>query len=235
VPQFFQHQRRAQSAVRVEQTLQRRLDTALTRARRQVQDLQIFLARTFRLLSQQSVIGQPEAARREQIVAVTVVGEGAGLTHQPVDDVPVVDAMFASTTQPRQPFHLLLGVPHFEVVGVQAHLDPFADQPAGHRIGVIADVDRAATIHTHRQALAGIESLRRQRSQHSQFLLQPLDATLVALPEQRADKRFVVRAPDEVPTATQQPRLIQGTLELAMALLDVAVLVRPGRVDGLAL
>jgi hypothetical protein len=35
--------------------------------------------------------------------------------------------------------------------------------------------------------------------------------------------------------ATQQQGLVQGTLELAMALLHVAVLVRPGRVDGLAL
>lgn len=35
--------------------------------------------------------------------------------------------------------------------------------------------------------------------------------------------------------ATHQQRLIQGTLEPVMALLDIAVFVRTGRVDGLAL
>jgi hypothetical protein len=200
-----------------------------------MQNLQIFLACSLRLLCQQPVIGQPEAARREQVVAVAVVGESARLAHQPVDDVPVLDPMFAATTQPRQTFHLFLGVPHFQMVGVQAHLDPFADQPARHRIRVAADVDRAAAIHTHRHALAGIEPLHRQRSQHGHFLVQPLDTPLVALPEQLADKRFVVRAAGEVSAATQQQRLIQGTLELAMALLNVAILVRSGRVDGLAL
>ena len=154
------------------------------------------------MLSQQPVIGQPEAARREQIVAVTVVGKGTGLTHQPVDDVPVVDAMFAATTQPRQPFHLLLGVPHFEVVGVQTHLDPFADQPARHRIRVAADVNGAATIHTHRHALVGLQALRRQRSQHGHFFLESLDTSLIALPEQFADKRFVVRTAAEVAVTT---------------------------------
>jgi hypothetical protein len=39
----------------------------------------------------------------------------------------------------------------------------------------------------------------------------------------------------EVPAAAQQQRLVQGALEAVMALLHVAVLVRPGRVDGLAL
>jgi len=92
-----------------------------------VQDLQILLGRTLRLLRQQPVIGQPEAARWEQVVAVAVVGEGARLAHQPVDDVPVLDAMLAAAAQTRQAFHLLLGVPNVEVVGMDADLDPFAD------------------------------------------------------------------------------------------------------------
>jgi hypothetical protein len=129
-----------------------------------VQDLQILLDRTLRLLNQQPVVGQPEAARREQVVLVAVVGKGTRLAHQPVDDVPVLDAMLASATQTRQAFHLLLGVPHVEVVGVDADLDPFADQTAGYRVGVAADMDGAAAIHPHAHALAGVEPLRRQRS-----------------------------------------------------------------------
>jgi hypothetical protein len=159
--QFLRHQRRSQPAVPGAQTLQSRLDAAFAFLGRQVQDLQIFLGRTLRLLRQQPVVGQPEAARREQVVAIAVVGERARLAHQPVDDVPVVDAMLAPAAQPRQAFHLLLGVPHLDVVGVDAGLDPFADQTAGHRVGVAADVDRAAVVHPHRHALAGVEPLRR--------------------------------------------------------------------------
>jgi hypothetical protein len=233
--QFLQHQRRAQPAVPVAQTPQGRRDAALALACRQVQDLQIFLGRTLRLLRQQPVVGQPEAARREQVVVVAVVGESARLAHQPVDDVPVFDAMLAAATQTRQAFHLLLAVPDVEVVGVDADLDPFADQTAGHRVGVAADVDRAAAIHTDPHALAGVEALRRQRSQHGQLFLESLDPPLVALGEQLTHQHFVVAAAGEVAAATQPQRLVQGTLELAMALLHVAVLVRPGRVDGLAL
>jgi hypothetical protein len=126
-----------------------------------VQDLQILLDRTLRLLGQQPVVGQPEAARREQVVAVAVVGEGARLAHQPVNDVPVLDALLAAATQARQAFHLLWGVPNVEVVGMEARLDPFADQPARDRVRVAANVDRAAAIHAHRHTLAGVEPLGR--------------------------------------------------------------------------
>lgn len=139
-----------------------------------MQDLQIFLGRSLRLLRQQPVIGQPEAARREQVVAVAIVRERARFTHQPIDDVPVVDAMLAPATQTRQAFHLLLGVPHLDVVGVDAGLDPFANQTAGHRVGVAAHVDRAAVIHPHRHALAGVQPLRRQRPQQDPIFLKTL-------------------------------------------------------------
>jgi hypothetical protein len=93
----------------------------------QVQNLQIFLGRPFRLLDQQQIVGQPEATRREQVVAVAVVGKGPGLAHQPIDDVAVFDPMLAPTPQARQACYLLLGVPDFDMIGVQACFDPFAD------------------------------------------------------------------------------------------------------------
>jgi hypothetical protein len=187
------------------------------------------------LLGQQPVIGQPEAARRKQIVAVAVVGEGARLAHQPVDDVAVFDAMLAAATQSRQAFHLLLGVPNVEVVGVETDLDAFADQPTGDRVGVAADVDRAAAMHAHRHTLTGVEPLCRQRPQQGQLFFQPLDAPLVALREQLTHELLVVAAAGKIAAATHHQGLIEGAFELAMALLHVAVLVRPRRVDGLAL
>jgi hypothetical protein len=190
-----------------------------------VQDLQILLGRTLRLLGEQPVIRQPEAARREHVVAVAVVGEGARLAHQPIDDVPVLDAMLAAATQTRQAFHLLLGVPNVEVVGVDADLDAFADQPTGDRIRVAADVNRAAAVHAHRHTLAGVETLCRQRPQQSHLFCQPLHAPLVALREQRTHERLVVAAARKIAAATQHQGLVEGTFELAMALLHVAVLV----------
>lgn len=110
-----------------QQPRQRRLDLALALPRRQLQDLQIFLDRTLGLLRPQQVIRQPKTAAGEQFVPVAVVGERARLAHQPVDDVPVTDVLLAAAAQARQAFHLTLGIPHLDVVGMQAGLDPFAN------------------------------------------------------------------------------------------------------------
>lgn len=89
-------------------------------------------------------------------------------------------------------------------------------------------------MHAHRHALTGVEPLCRQRSQQGQLFFQPLDAPLVALREQLTHKLLVVAAARKIAAATQQQGLVEGAFELAMALLHVAVLVRPRRVDGLA-
>jgi len=81
--------------------------------------------------------------------------------------VPVDDAVLASTPQSRQVFHKLLGVPDLEVVGMHTRLDPLADQAAGHRVGVAADMDGAAAIDTHPDAFASVQTLGRQRPQQS--------------------------------------------------------------------
>ena len=219
----------------LQQPRQRRLDLALALPRRQVQDLQIFLDRTLGLLRPQQVISQPKTAAGEQLVPVAVVGERARLAHQPVDNVPVGDVLLAAAAQTRQAFHQTLGIPDLDMVGMQAGLDPLADQSAVHRIGVAADVNGAARIHAHTHPLAGVQTLRRQRLQHRQLLAQPRLPTLIPLLEQLPQERLIRRPADKVAAATQQQCLVQRPLELAMALLHVAVLVRPGRVDGLPL
>src|ERR1017187_599015 len=77
-----------------QQNKQSRIDSDLTVSGSQLQDLQVFLAalrRTKLLLKQ--IEGHAEPAGGEQLVAVSVVLERARLTHQPVDDVPIVHAM----------------------------------------------------------------------------------------------------------------------------------------------
>jgi len=142
--QSFLDRRRTPRAAGPQQLLQHRLDPGLALARRQVQDAQVLLGRPLRPLLDQSVVDQTEATRREQVVAVAVVGERSRLAHQPVDDVPVVDAVLAPAAQTRTAFDEALRVPDLEVVGMQTDFHPFADQPAGHRVGVATDVDGAA-------------------------------------------------------------------------------------------
>jgi hypothetical protein len=148
--------------------------------------------------------------------------------------MPVAAPVLAPATQPRQALDQALGVPDLDVVAVQACLDPLPDQPAGHRVGVAADVDGAAAVHPHGDALAGVEPLPGQRAQQGQLLGQPHLPAPVALGEQLPQEGFVRRPAGEVPAAAQHQRLVQRPLELPVALLHVAVLMRPRRVDRLA-
>jgi hypothetical protein len=214
---------------------QGRLDPGLTLPRRQVQDAQVFLDGTFGELLDQPVIDQAEATRRKQVVPIAVVGKRPRLAYQPVDDVPVVDAVLAPATQPGTALDEALTVPDLDVVGVQARLHPFADQAARHRVGVADDVDGAPRIHSHFDAFAGVNPLGRQRPQHGQLLSEPYLPALIPLGEQLPQERFVGRPAGKVAAATQHQSLVQRPLELPMTLFHVAILVRFRRVDGLAL
>jgi hypothetical protein len=126
--------------------------------------MHVLSGRPLRLPLPQQVVGQAKATAREQILAIAIIGEGSRFAHQPVDDVTVLDPVLATPTQTRQRFHQTLGVPHLDPLGVQPRLHLLADQPAGHRVGVAADVDRAARVHAHPPALARLQPTRRQRT-----------------------------------------------------------------------
>ncbi len=143
--------------------------------------------------------------------------------------------MLAPAAQARQTLDQALGVPDVDVVDVQTRLDPFPDQPAGHRVRVAADVDGAAAIHPHRDALAGVDTLPGKRTQQRQLLDQPRRPAPIPLGEQLPQEPLVRRPAGEVPAAAQHQGLVQRPLELPVALLHVAVLMRPRRVDRLAL
>ncbi len=198
-----------------------------------MQDAQVLLGSPLRVPLPQHVVGQPEAARREQVAAVAVVGEGARLAHQPVDDVAVLDTVLAPPPQPRQQLHQPLGVPDLHPLRVQPGLHPLADQTARHRVGVAQDVDRAARVHPQHQPAARLQPAIRQRTQQRQFLLQPPPPARVELLEQPTQERLVLRPSGEVPAATQHQSLVQRPFELPVALLHVAVLIGVGRLNRL--
>lgn len=139
--------------------------------------------------------------------------------------MPVVDPVLTATPQTRHLFHHLLRVPHFHLLGVQPHLDPFTDQPTRYRIRVPTDVDCAARVHSRLDAAGRLEPTRRQRTQllHLPGLL--LRPVRVELSEQFAQVLLVRFAAGEVPTAAEHQLLIQRLLEPPVPLLDVPVLV----------
>jgi hypothetical protein len=147
--------------------------------------------------------------------------------------VPVVDAVLVAPPQPGQPFHLPLGVPDLDALGVQPGLDPLADRPAGHRVDVALHAHGAARLHPRPQPLARLQATRRQRPQQGQFLGQSGLPPGVEAGEQLAQEDGVGVTAGEVAAAAQHQRLVQRPLELAVALLGVAVLVALARPDGL--
>jgi hypothetical protein len=202
--------------------------------RRQVQDPQVLLVGRAGLGSRQRVVGPPEGARREQLLPVAVLGERPRLAHQPVDDVAVVHPALAPPAQPRQHLDPPLGVPDLQVLDEQPHLHLLADQPAGHRVAVAADVDQAALVHPRPQPLARLEPPRRQGPQHRHLLRQPRPPAGVQLRQQLPQEGHVGVAVGEVPAAAQPQCLVHRLLKAAVPLLDVAVLVGVARLGLLA-
>lgn len=198
-----------------------------------MQDPHVLPGRPLRSLLEQDVISHAEATAGKEIRLVAIVREGSRLADQPVDDVPVVHAMLAPAPQPRHHLHLLLAVPDLDPLGVQAGLDPLADQPATHRVDIAFDADGAARLHPHLQPLARFQPMRRQRSQQGSLLGEAVEATRVTLSQQLPQEPLVGLAAGKIAAAPQQQALLQGSLELVVALLTVAVLMGLAGVDRL--
>lgn len=233
--QPLRHGGRIHTAVLFQQLHQYRLDTRLALACRQVQNPQVLLVCPRRLTLTQFVVSHAEVAAGEHLLAVAIVGERPRLADQPVDHMPVIDAMLAPATQARHLLAQLLGIPHFDMLGVQTCLHPLADQPARHRVDIALHLDDAAPFHAHRQPLACLKSMTRQRPQQCRFLLQPGGARGVLLPEQLPHEPPVAVPAGKIPTAAHHQRLVQRPLELMVALLRVTILVALAGLDGVAL
>jgi len=147
-----------------QKTTQRVVHGRLTVVGRMLQNSQVRTPRHVgSMFVAQPIVSHAKAAVGKQVLAKTVVVEGARLAHQLVDDVPVIDRMLVATDQARQRVHLRARVPDFHTVGMQPGFDLFADQPAMHRVDVAVDVDQAPRVHAHGQPQATVQPRRRQR------------------------------------------------------------------------
>jgi hypothetical protein len=124
------------------------LHRGLAVPRRQVQDLQVLRrCPLLRVLPAEGVVSHAEVARGKQILMVLVVGEGARLADQRVDDMAVVDGVLADARQPRHALHEHAGVPHFHLLDANHHVDRVTDQTAVDRVSVPQYLDRASRAH----------------------------------------------------------------------------------------
>lgn len=164
----------------------------------------------------ETVIGQTETRGRKQVVAVNIVGECPGLTHQGIDDVPVMHRVFIPTDQPRQRLGQRVRIPDLDTLGVQPGFHPLSDQTAVHRVGAPLNVDQTPRIDpaTHLQA-TGQTSLR-QTLQGRDLFGKTIAAAGIAAGHDPLKKLHIRHAAGEVPAASQQQGLIDGGLEMVM-------------------
>src|SRR5437868_6069759 len=179
------------------------------------------------------VVGDPKPAGREEVVPVAVVGEGTGLSDQPVDDVPILDPVAPAAAQPREAVHPLLPIPDFQLLRANACLYPFANEPAVHRVGVVLHRDRGGGADPHAQPLAGIQPCGGKRSQPPPLLLKAFPPAGVELVKELLEESGVLRTALELAAAAQHQLLVERHFETMMALLYIPVLVAPARVGRL--
>jgi hypothetical protein len=181
----------------------------------------------------QTVVGQTEAGGREEVLAIRVVGEGAGLTHQRIDHVPVMHHVLVPTDQPWQRVAEHVRVPDLDAVGVEPGFHPFPNQPAMHRVGAAVDVDQASRIDAARHLQTTGQTDVGQVLQRRDLFGQAIAPTLIAALHNILEEARVLVAAGKVPAATHQECLIDGGLEVVVRRFGIAVLVRLPDIDPL--
>jgi hypothetical protein len=146
----------------VEQEPQRLIHAAFSLPRGQEEDGQVVLDHAAGPPVLQEVVSHPEPAGGEHRIAVAVLLERSGLANQPVDDVAVLDAMLAPASESRQGVDLSGPMPDVEGFGQDMNIHLFADQSAGQRVGVAADVDRAPGIDPGLESPSHLQPASRQ-------------------------------------------------------------------------
>jgi hypothetical protein len=220
-------------AALVEQVPQRLVHAAFSFPRGQEEDRQVVLDHAAGPLVLQQVVSHPEPAGGKHRIAVAVLLERPGLAHQPVDDVAVLDAMLASASESRQGVELSGPVPDVECFGSDVNIYLFADQTAGQRVGVAADMDRAPGIDPGLEPASHLQPASRRRRQHGHFLTKTLLSSDITSGHELLEERLVVASTGEITAAAQHQGLVDSLLEAVMTLLDIAILVGLSRLDRL--
>jgi hypothetical protein len=181
----------------------------------------------------QLVVRLTKPAGGKQVCLIAVAGECSGLAHQPVDHMPVIDAMLVVAAQPWHRHLELLRVPHLDRLGPHARFHPFSLQSRRDRVNVVLHLDRAPLAHLYAQSHQGLQTPSRQATEPCPFFLLPLSTSRVAPLLHRLQEHCVLLTAGKVPAATQQQGLLDRFLETPMRLFAIAVLVATRRVGCL--
>lgn len=199
-----------------------------------MQDLQVLPGTVpFIASGAESIVGDAEARRREEIVAIRILGEGARLANQRIDDVPVIDGVPVATHQPRQGVDAPIRVPDLNAIGIESRLALLAHEPAVHRIHIAVNVNQAAGVDATRHLQAQRQPRLREVPQYRQLLGEAILAARVPYRRHVLQEVRVLIPAGKLPAAAKQQRLIDRGLEVPVRRLRIAVLVRLPRVDPL--
>ncbi len=105
---------------------------------------------------------------------VPVIGEGARLTHQAIDDVTVVDRMLSLARKPRHALNVLIAVIDVDRIGIDDDLDLLADQTTWHRVNVFQHTNGAAGRDTNATDPPATIELRRRQIPHGRLFFAEL-------------------------------------------------------------
>jgi hypothetical protein len=182
---------------------QRLLHRVLAITGRQLQNLQVLadaLAGT--VVAAEPIVGDAKLARRKHLLPILVVRERTRLADQRIDHVTVIDRVLAAARKPGHPLDFASPVPHVDDVGVDHHVDPVANQPAGNRIRVTLHLDRAATAdHDPPHTLPVIKLRRRQLAKQRLLLGELGGSRSVPLANQPLEELLVLLAAGKVAAA----------------------------------
>jgi hypothetical protein len=148
--------------------------------------------------------------------------------------VAVIDAMLAPPPESRPGVELPGPVPDVESFGPDVNIDLLADQTAGQRICVAADVDRAPGIDPGLEPASHLQPTIRQGRQHGHFFTKTLLSSGIAAGHELLEEQLIVASAGEIAAASEHQGLVDGLLETVMTLLDVTILVGLPRPDRLA-
>jgi hypothetical protein len=188
----------------VEQFRQNLFDGRLPLLRRHLQDPHVLPVGTPRLLRLQRVIGPPKRHRRVQVLPVHVACERPRLPHQPVDHVPIIDAVFRLAPQPLHRLDQRTRVPNRDDLGADARFHPLPHQPRRHRVDILLHLNGAALAHPRPLTLQCLQSSWRQRTQPCLLRLKRLGPAGIPPILQSTHELPVFLPTGEVTAATQQ-------------------------------
>jgi hypothetical protein len=138
------------------------------------------------------------------------------------------------TDQPRQRVGEFVRVPDLHAVGEESGFHPLADQSAMNRVGASVNVDQASRIDSTTHLEATGQTHIGQTPQRRNLFGEAIPPRFVASLHHVLEELTVLFAAGELPTTTQEQRLIDGGFEMAVRRFDIAIFVGLSGIDPLA-